>query len=150
MTLQHLASVERMRGNAEEAVRLIDASIDLWTQLDRFSLERAKAVNNRGVILHRAVGDLAGAERDYLDALHALEPRLGADDLSVATTYANLGDLLRERGRLDDAEAAQSKALDIRRRRLGPQHAQTLRTEQELGRTRSLRAAPPAPAGAPQ
>jgi non-specific serine/threonine protein kinase/serine/threonine-protein kinase len=150
MTLQHLASVERMRGHPEEAVRLIDASIELWTRLDRFSLERAKAVNNRGVILHRSVGDLAGAERDYLDALHALEPRLGSDDLSVATTYANLGDLLRERGRLDDAEAAQSKALDIRRRRLGPQHAQTLRTEQELGRTRSLRAAPPAPAGAPQ
>jgi serine/threonine protein kinase len=150
MTLQHLASVERMRGHPEEAVRLIDASIDLWTRLDRFSLERAKAVNNRGVILHRAVGDLAGAERDYLDALHALEPRLGADDLSVATTYSNLGDLLRERGRLDDAEAAQTKALDIRRRRLGAQHAQTLRTEQELGRTRALRAAPPAPAGAPQ
>jgi serine/threonine protein kinase len=150
MTLQHLASVERMRGNAEEAVRLIDASIDLWTQLDRFSLERAKAVNNRGVILHRAVGDLAGAERDYLDALHALEPRLGADDLSVATTYANLGDLLRERGRLDEAESAQSKALEIRRRRLGPQHAQTVRTEQELERTRALRAAVPPADGRPQ
>ncbi|MFM8731379.1 MAG: tetratricopeptide repeat protein, partial [Phycisphaerales bacterium] len=136
MTLQHLASVERMRSHPQDAVRLIDASIDLWTRLDRFSLERAKAVNNRGVILHRAVGDLAGAERDYLDALHALEPRLGADDLSVATTYSNLGDLLRERGRLADAEAAQSKALDIRRRRLGPQHAQTVRTEQELERTR--------------
>jgi len=142
--------VERMRGNAEEAVRLIDASIDLWTQLDWFSLERAKAVNNRGVILHRAVGDLAGAERDYLDALHALEPRLGADDLSVATTYANLGDLLRERGRLDEAESAQSKALEIRRRRLGPQHAQTVRTEQELERTRALRAAVPPADGRPQ
>ena len=150
MTLQHLASVERMRSHPEEAVRLIDASIDMWTRLDRFSLERAKAVNNRGVILHRAVGDLAGAERDYLDALHALEPRLGADDLSVATTYSNLGDLLRERGRLADAESAQSKALDIRRRRLGTQHAQTVRTEQELARPRALRASAPPAGGAPQ
>lgn len=132
MTLQHLASVERMRGNTDAALALIDESIGMWTRIDRFSLERARAVNNRGVIRHRVLKDLAGAEQDYQEALQAMAALGGQLDLSIATGLANLGDVQRELGRNAEAQASYARALAIREARLGADHPQTQRVRADL------------------
>ena len=153
MTLQHMASVERVRKNLDGALANIDESIAMWERIDRFSLERARAVNNRGVILHRMKGDNASAERDYVDALRAMEPRLGPDDLSVAAVYTNLGEIRRDTGRLEQAASDYEKSLRIKSLRYGPDHEQTKRAESDLARVRAAIAdragqgAAPAPAG---
>ncbi len=141
MTLQHLASVERMRKNPAEALAHIDESIAMWERIDRFSLDRARAVNNRGVILHRMKGDTAAAERDYTDALRSMEPRLGPDDLAVAAVYTNLGEIRRDTGRLEQAAADYEKSLRIKSLRYGPDHEQTRRAEADLAKVRAAIAA---------
>jgi serine/threonine protein kinase len=130
MTLQHLASVERMRKHPKEALAHIDESIGMWERIDRFSLDRARAVNNRGVILHRMMQDNAAAERDYLEAVRAMEPRLGPDDLAVAAVYTNLGEIRRDTGRFAQAAADYERALRIKTLRYGPDHEQTRRAGQ--------------------
>jgi serine/threonine protein kinase/tetratricopeptide (TPR) repeat protein len=137
MTLQHLASVERMRGNTEVALARIDESIAMWTRIDRFSLERARAVNNRGVIRHRVLKDLTGAEQDYQEALQAMTALVGPADLGVATGLANLGDVQRDLGRHAEAGGSYAKALAIREAKLGSDHPQTERVRADLERTRA-------------
>ena len=141
MTLQHLASVERMRKHPKEALAHIDESIGMWERIDRFSLDRARAVNNRGVILHRMMQDNAAAERDYLDAVRSMEPRLGPDDLAVAAVYTNLGEIRRDTGRLEQAAADYERALRIKSLRYGPDHEQTKRAEADLAKVRAAAAA---------
>jgi tetratricopeptide (TPR) repeat protein len=141
MTLQHLASVERMRKHPKEALAHIDESIGMWEGIDRFSLDRARAVNNRGVILHRMMQDNAAAERDYLEAVRAMEPRLGPDDLAVAAVYTNLGEIRRDTGRLEQAAADYERALRIKSLRYGPDHEQTKRAEADLAKVRAAAAA---------
>lgn len=137
MTLQHLASVERMRKHPKEALAHIDESIGMWERIDRFSLDRARAVNNRGVILHRMMQDNAAAERDYLEAVRAMEPRLGPDDLAVAAVYTNLGEIRRDTGRFAQAAADYERALRIKTLRYGPDHEQTKRAEADLAKVRA-------------
>ena len=141
MTLQHLASVERMRKHPKEALAHIDESIGMWERIDRFSLDRARAVNNRGVILHRMMQDNAAAERDYLEAVRAMEPRLGPDDLAVAAVYTNLGEIRRDTGRFAQAAADYERALRIKSLRYGPDHEQTKRAEADLAKVRAAAAA---------
>jgi tetratricopeptide (TPR) repeat protein len=141
MTLQHLASVERMRKHPKEALAHIDESIGMWERIDRFSLDRARAVNNRGVILHRMMQDNAAAERDYLEAVRAMEPRLGPDDLAVAAVYTNLGEIRRDTGRFAQAAADYERALRIKTLRYGPDHEQTKRAEADLAKVRAAAAA---------
>jgi tetratricopeptide (TPR) repeat protein len=149
MTLQHLASVERMRKHPKEALAHIDESIGMWERIDRFSLDRARAVNNRGVILHRMMQDNAAAERDYLEAVRAMEPRLGPDDLAVAAVYTNLGEIRRDTGRLEQAAADYERALRIKSLRYGPDHEQTRRAEADLAKVRAVIGAGRAGPGTP-
>jgi non-specific serine/threonine protein kinase/serine/threonine-protein kinase len=149
MTLQHLASVERMRKHPKEALAHIDESIGMWERIDRFSLDRARAVNNRGVILHRMMQDNAAAERDYLEAVRAMEPRLGPDDLAVASVYTNLGEIRRDTGRLEQAAADYERALRIKSLRYGPDHEQTRRAEADLAKVRAVIGAGRAGPGTP-
>jgi serine/threonine protein kinase len=149
MTLQHLASVERMRKHPREALAHIDEAIGMWERIDRFSLDRARAVNNRGVILHRMMQDNAAAERDYLEAVRAMEPRLGPDDLAVASVYTNLGEIRRDTGRLEQAAADYERALRIKSLRYGPDHEQTRRAEADLAKVRAVIGAGRAGPGTP-
>ena len=50
---------------------------------------------------------------------------LGEDSLEVATTWLNLGSVLRAAGKLEEAEGACRQCLDIREHQLGPQHSDT-------------------------
>jgi len=50
---------------------------------------------------------------------------LGESSLEVATTWLNLGGVLRAAGKLEEAESACRQCLDIRERQLGSQHTDT-------------------------
>lgn len=50
---------------------------------------------------------------------------LGENSLEVATTWLNLGGVLRAAGKLEEAESACRQCLDIRERQLGSQHSDT-------------------------
>ena len=50
---------------------------------------------------------------------------LGETSLEVATTWLNLGGVLRAAGKLEEAESACRQCLDIRERQLGSQHTDT-------------------------
>ncbi len=50
---------------------------------------------------------------------------LGENSLEVATTWLNLGGVLRAAGKLEEAESACRQCLDIRERQLGSQHTDT-------------------------
>jgi tetratricopeptide (TPR) repeat protein len=57
----------------------------------------------------------------------------GTDHPQTLTLQENLGLLLRQMGRLLEAEALYRETLDFRRRRLGPAHPDTLRLKFNLG-----------------
>lgn len=50
---------------------------------------------------------------------------LGETSLEVASTWLNLGAVLRAAGKLEEAEDACRQCLDIRERQLGSQHTDT-------------------------
>lgn len=50
---------------------------------------------------------------------------LGEDSLEVASTWLNLGSVLRAAGKLEEAEGACRQCLGIRERQLGSQHTDT-------------------------
>jgi len=50
---------------------------------------------------------------------------LGENSLEVATSWLNLGGVLRAAGKLEEAEDACRQCLDIRERQLGSQHTDT-------------------------
>lgn len=50
---------------------------------------------------------------------------LGETSLEVASTWLNLGAVLRAAGKLQEAEDACRQCLDIRERQLGSQHTDT-------------------------
>ena len=47
---------------------------------------------------------------------------LGADHPDVATSCGNLGNMLMQRGKLDEAEPLQRRALTIKEKALGADH----------------------------
>ena len=140
MTLQHLAATERRLGKLDDAARLIDESVAMWTRLDPDSRERFQAVNNRGTIREQA-GRLADAERDYLDALSVMERTRGKDDPLVARTLMNIAGVRVKQGRSADAIAPYERAAAIYALRFGESHPDTVAATEELARARAGAAA---------
>ena len=68
-------------------------------------------------------GRLADAERVERESIDILERSLGRNHTAYAGAVADLGEILMERGRYDEAIAARQRAMDIRRRIFGPETA---------------------------
>ena len=68
-----------------------------------------------------AQGDLAGAEQAFVAAVREAE-RLGEEDLPLAASLSNLGQLQYRQRRYDAAESPFRRSLAIRERRLGADH----------------------------
>jgi len=67
-------------------------------------------------------GDLAGAEEQFSLALAADTSRPDRDPLSEGSDFGLLGTTLQAEGKLDKAEWALRRALEVRRNGLGPDH----------------------------
>ena len=71
-------------------------------------------------------GDYAGALELYQEVLAGREELFGERDESVAATLAGLGEVYLALGRLEEAEAALRRGLDIDREHFGPEHPLSL------------------------
>ncbi|MFO0963267.1 MAG: serine/threonine-protein kinase [Phycisphaerales bacterium] len=131
LTLQHLASVARERDDLLGADRLLTESIDMWTRMGGSSLERARAINNRGVLRERQ-RDLYAAELDYAAALNVASSALPADDIQIGRMHANLGRVRSLMAHHDDAIPELEQALEIKIKRLGEENVQTHAGAREL------------------
>jgi serine/threonine-protein kinase len=79
-----------------------------------------------------AAGKLEEGERSFRDSLAVLVPKLGEQNLDVASVRMSLADVLRKRGNLDAAEPLMRSALDVRAKILGETHAATQRALKAL------------------
>ena len=69
----------------------------------------------------------------YRRALDGYEKALGADHPSTLSTVNNLGNLLKQQGKYDEAYVMYRRALDGREKALGADHLSTLDTVNNLG-----------------
>jgi serine/threonine protein kinase/Tfp pilus assembly protein PilF len=81
---------------------------------------QAEICNTIGEV-YRALGQLNKAEEMHRDA-RTLQGR-GAKRADVATSLSDLALVLRDQGKLTDAEALQREALELRRKLFGNEHA---------------------------
>jgi eukaryotic-like serine/threonine-protein kinase len=86
----------------------------------------------------RRQGKLDEAESIARQVL-ALRANPGSGALERATSHILLGRVLRDRGRADEAERHLREALTIRTERLGAQHPEVVRLEEELGQLTARR-----------
>jgi eukaryotic-like serine/threonine-protein kinase len=96
-------------------------------------------------------GEFAPAEVALRDLLARLLPRAGAaggegEEIATLldTVRSNLGALLRDGGKLDEAETLAREVFEARRARLGATHPLTLISQQKLGLTEAARDRQPA------
>src|SRR4030095_9767963 len=83
------------------------------------------AIFNNCAILCKYTGEYDRACELYRQALEMAEHAFGADHVSVATIYHNLGGLEHERGRYSEGDAFARRALCITLREFGPAHPRT-------------------------
>lgn len=88
--------------------------------------ERAILLNNKAA-LHLQRGEYAKAEELFKAALQEHETKLDESG-DVAAVLSNLGEVYRLTGRFDEAEATYTKALQLREKEFGPDHATTANT----------------------
>lgn len=121
-----LGDIHRLLGSSDEALqeygRAIDAAGALIAQSPgqtEYVVILAGARNNRANLLIN-LGRTDEAEADYREALALLEPLVDGEDAELEKQTAridnNLGVLLSGRGMLAEAQAAHSKALELRLR----------------------------------
>ncbi|MCP4899407.1 MAG: tetratricopeptide repeat protein, partial [bacterium] len=92
-------------------------------------------VNNLALVYHD-LGDLAAAERLYLESLDIKSKTVGKKTPGYAATLNNLADLYLERVDLEAAYAQWQLVLGICHETLGRQHRYTGITQQHLGSVR--------------
>jgi serine/threonine-protein kinase len=79
-----------------------------------------------------AAGKLEEGERSFRESLAILVPKLGEQNLDVASVRMSLADVLRKRGDLDGAEPLMKSTLEVRAKVLGETHAATQRALKAL------------------
>jgi non-specific serine/threonine protein kinase/serine/threonine-protein kinase len=77
-------------------------------------------------------GELDEARRLFEEAVAATEASFGSDHPQYATALENLANVAFQQKRHDDASALLERVIDIRRRNLGPESVQVLRTQCNL------------------
>ena len=78
-------------------------------------------------------GDLAGAERTYVEVLEMAAALLGEDHPEVATTRENLGNVYFREGQLDKTAKNLEVVLAMRRKALGDDSEPVARTLANIG-----------------
>jgi eukaryotic-like serine/threonine-protein kinase len=105
--------LKRATADAEEGVRIARTRGD--------DLMLANALSEFGNVEFQA-GDIAGAERAWLERLAILERRFGPDHIRLAEVHADLSRAYRRLGRLDEAEKHIRAALAIDDKVLPKEH----------------------------
>jgi tetratricopeptide (TPR) repeat protein len=85
-------------------------------------------------VTQRDLGDLPGAQAVLLQAVALAEPPpVGPDHPRLAEVLGDLGQVLFQRGRYDEADATLQRALTMQEQLLGPEHEDVSKTLSEMG-----------------
>jgi tetratricopeptide (TPR) repeat protein len=84
----------------------------------------------------RELGDLLGAQTVLQQAVALAEPPpVGPDHPRLAEALRDLGEVLYQRGRYDEADATLQRALTMQEQLLGPEHEDVSETLTQMGRS---------------
>ena len=112
-TVSTLAWALNELGRPEEALRLENRAIDIFTHLDPDGVQVAYALGNRGETLN-ILGQYRAAEESLVAALRVLRAQLGPSNFNVATVLQALGESKLGQGDADAAIRQFDEALKIR------------------------------------
>ena len=147
------AASERVAGFLSSVLASVDPARMGTTLVEDLRRRVEKVERGRGGSDAQVVGTLRAfdeamgginrvdAARDIVDqeilarAGQSIEARMGSDPQLAARLQATLGATYQELGLFEKAAAYQLKALETRRRVLGPEHPDTLRSLNALGRS---------------
>jgi tetratricopeptide (TPR) repeat protein len=119
--LRSLADLLREQGAFDRARAVVERALAIQeAALGPDHVEVATTLTTIGALAHSR-GDEAAALAPLQRAL-AIAERASADELVVAALYDRIGEVESWRGAYDEAARALDRALDMRRRRLGPDH----------------------------
>ncbi|MEZ4649762.1 MAG: tetratricopeptide repeat protein [Candidatus Eisenbacteria bacterium] len=109
IALSNLGEIESLIGNHDEAEALFHRALTIFESKGVDELLEAHAHLGLGLLYHR-MGRLEESEREFLRVIEIREARLPAEDQSVLEVWQEYGDLLRDLGRSDEADAAWKRA----------------------------------------
>jgi tetratricopeptide (TPR) repeat protein len=117
-----LAALYLEVGDVDKAEPLLKRSLALNEK--HFGLEQARSINALSGLatVRRHRGDLAGAEALFRRALALREKISGPDDLGLGWPLHQLGEVLSDLGRFEEAENHLQRWRRIVQERLGPAH----------------------------
>jgi tetratricopeptide (TPR) repeat protein len=121
--LLSLASVYKDRKQYQLAVSLVQRAMQIFELTPGPESREASAALNTLAVLHAELGDFTTAERHLRTAIARRQN--APPDISTATAQHNLGKILVEAGRVDEAKEWLLRALDLRSRLLGTHHPAT-------------------------
>jgi serine/threonine protein kinase/tetratricopeptide (TPR) repeat protein len=122
-----LARVLQTTRGHEEAFELCNAALAAnRALLGQDSPEFARGLVLYAGLLPRVRGDVAGAERAYREALEIYARCYGPQNEHSAAALGNLGALLLDYFRFDEAEPVMREAYDMAREALGADHPYTI------------------------
>jgi eukaryotic-like serine/threonine-protein kinase len=110
-----------LQGRFDDAMRWYGVASAVLQRLGGHDLLRAWLLNDVGCV-YSAHHDGEAAIRSVSDASALKERILGPESADVAVSEANLGNILEEMGRYQEALGHMDRALAIMKRRLGAQH----------------------------
>jgi tetratricopeptide (TPR) repeat protein len=146
LSMETIAYSQRARGEYEQAEQNFRRIIEIRRRVfGEDHPETLSAQTNLGWIL-ASQGKNAQAEAIFRETLATYEPTLGKDNPRTLIAMVNLASVLAAQGRFQEALPLMESAAEARRRVLGPNHSDTLDTEQRL---EQLRLRIPAPTTSP-
>jgi eukaryotic-like serine/threonine-protein kinase len=139
---ENLGGVYFKEKRYDETLRMLDVVLALRRKALGADAEPVgRTLANIGTV-SVAAGKLEEGERSFRDSLAVLVPKLGEQNLDVASVRMSLADVLRKRGKLDDAEPLMKSALEVRAKVLGETHPATQRALKALADLETARGKP--------
>ncbi len=130
--LLNLATVLTEKQQYSNAKPLLLRLLDIRKQLHGPESASVADIHNRLGVLHTRTGAVELAEAELRRAVTMREKNLGTNHLLVAESCANLGILLMQKGRLNEALPLLRHAAAVTHSSTGPQSAQTTAAWQNL------------------
>ena len=127
-----LGRIYLQRGAYDQALPLLEQAVALGRRTLGPGRELARSLSDLGVVQRQR--SVPGAARAALEGALAMRRKvLGEEDPDTAISHSELGRLLSDLGRLDEAETQFRSALAIRRKVLGPADHETGVSLSDLG-----------------